>query len=95
MRALQALVFVPLFVSLSGCGVFGSDAKSPRAELFECRVAALKPVCGEVLDAAEVVRDIYKGKADLAVILQTLRASAEEVRATVEALKACDPGVRL
>lgn len=85
MRSTLALV---LAISLPGCAYFGG-AKTPETERFDCQVAALEPVVGRVLDAQDLVRDLYAGKADLGEVLTSLRTDKAKVDALVQALRAC------
>jgi hypothetical protein len=71
------------------------EAKAPhlveRARVFDCRVEALRPVVGDVLDAEQLVRDVYLGKADLFAALRALKVTAAEAQALSVALEACNP----
>lgn len=87
-RILQAIVGICALSALA-CGIFG--AKSPKTDLFLCRVAALEPAVGEVLDAQQLIRDVYVGKASIAAALSAVGASEAEVRAVIAALQACEP----
>lgn len=87
-----ALAIAALALS-SGCGIFGSlsPAKQAQLDLLECRAHALAPVVEPVFDAVELARDIYAGRASLPAVLKALGAGEAEVRALVEAFKACEP----
>lgn len=67
-----------------------TPAQEARSELFECRAAALAPVLGDVLDAAQLIRDVYVGRASLSSALGSLDATPEELSQLVSALSACD-----
>lgn len=91
-RAALGLVLPYLLLvwcALSGCALF--SASNARVERFDCQVRAIEPLVGDVLDARQLVRDIYTGKASLGTVLGTLGATEAEVRALVEALQACEP----
>lgn len=72
-----------------GCGLLGSA--EPRVERFECQVRAFKPLVDNVLDAEQLVRDLYAGKANLNAVLQNLHASREELVKLMADLNACEP----
>jgi hypothetical protein len=80
---------------LSALGALGcrplSPAEQAKLDTFECEVAALAPSCEPVLDAAQLVRDLYVGKADLAHVVRILGLGRKEAEALVERLNACRP----
>ena len=88
MKFLATVCFLLFCLLFCGCGVF---AASPRAERFQCQARALQPVVGDVLDAEQLVRDVYTGKASLGSVLGSLKATQAEVEAVAAALQACDP----
>jgi hypothetical protein len=75
--------------ALPGCKFLGEA--SPRVERFECQVRAFKPLVDNVLDAEQLVKDLYAGKASMAAVLGNLQASAPELLKLQEDLQACDP----
>ena len=93
-RAALGLVLPYLLLAwcaLSGCALF--KANDPRAERLDCQARALEPLVGDVLDARQLVLDVYTGKASLGASLSALHATQAEVQALVEALQACEPPV--
>lgn len=72
-----------------GCGLLGSA--EPRVERFECQVRAFKPLVGNVLDAEQLVRDLYAGKANMNAVLANLQATREELVKLQQDLNACEP----
>jgi hypothetical protein len=76
-----------------GCGVF--SANSAKSEKFDCQVRALQPLVGDVLDAKQLMRDLYTGKASLGAVLANLNASEAEVKKLLQDLHACEPPVEL
>jgi|GEM_PF-3796117 len=72
-----------------GCGLLG--AKPARVEHFDCQVRALEPLVGDVLDAAELVQQLYKGQASLQSVLGNLNATTEELVKLQADLQACEP----
>lgn len=89
MRAALAGGCAALLALVVGCK-FLSDAK-PRVERFECQVRALEPLVGDVLDAEQLVRDVYAGKASLANVLANIEATQDELKALMLALRGCEP----
>jgi hypothetical protein len=93
-RAVLGLVLPYLLLAwcaLSGCALF--KANDPRAERLDCQVRALEPLVGDLLDARQLVLDVYTGKASLGATLGALHATQAEVQALIEALQACEPPV--
>lgn len=78
------------FVMCFGVGCTLFRAASPRVEQFECRVQALQPLVGDVMDAEQLVRDVYAGRASLGAVVGALDATQSEVLALTEALAACN-----
>ena len=76
----------------TGCA-FLAPANSPRAELFDCRQAALEPLLGEILDTKEFLRALYAGQASLEAALGAAGATRAEVDTLLAALNACDEPV--
>lgn len=72
-----------------GCGVFGS--KNPRVERFVCLVRALEPAVGDVLDAEQLAKDLYTGKANMNSVATALRLTQAQIDAYNAAADACDP----
>ena len=72
-----------------GCGLLG--ASEPRVERFECQVRAFKPLVGNVMDAEQLVRDLYAGKASLNSVLHNVQATREELVKLLADLQACEP----
>lgn len=70
-----------------------SPAEQAKLDLFDCRVHALAPLAGPVLDTEELVRDLYSGKADLGVVIVASGATEAQVRAALAAMHACDAPV--
>jgi hypothetical protein len=77
-------------ICLPACGGWLGPSKSARADLFECRVEALKPIAGEVYDVEQAVREIYAGRLSLAAVAASVQATQAEVATLVAALKACE-----
>lgn len=77
---------------LCSCGLFTElEPKAQRAlDMFECRVRALTPHCGEVYDVESLVRDILQGRANPVRVLEGLGATLPEIAAVGEAWNACD-----
>ena len=73
-----------------GCTRTQSEAARARVDLFACRVHAVEPVVGDVLDASELVRDVYTGKASLGAAFAALQITESEAQAVVAALQDCD-----
>jgi hypothetical protein len=73
-----------------GCTLAQTEAARARVDLFECRAHALQPVVGDVLDAQELVRDVYAGKASLGAAFAALKVTQAEAEAVAAALAACD-----
>lgn len=74
----------------SGCHAL-TPAQEARLDKLDCQARALEPLVSPALDAAELVRDLYAGKADLAAVLANVGASREDVKALFARLKACEP----
>ena len=91
-KAILALVAAAATAyATQGCAGLLSSAPSARVVRFNCQVDAVQPVLGDVLDAADLVRSLYKGSADLATALSAAGATEAEVRAVVKTLQACEP----
>ena len=84
-------VLAALGVSFSSGCVPLTPAQQAQVDLFECRVEALEPSCGAVLDTSELVRDLYAGRVDLGRVLSVLKVTQAEADAIAERLNACDP----
>jgi len=84
------LFWLALPAAILGCaGLFGG-APDPRVAKFECHVAALAPVVGDVFDTGELVRDAYAGKANVDDVLRALGATQAELEQVLSALAACE-----
>lgn len=88
--SLVLAVLAALGYSQFGCNKAQTEAARARVDLFECRAHALEPVVGDVLDAQELVRDVYAGKASLGAAFAALKVSQAEAEAVGAALAACD-----
>lgn len=80
-----------VWLTLSGCDLL--KANSPRVERFNCLVRVLEPLVGDVLDADELARDVYAGKADMNAVARSLRLTADQIDAYNAAVDACEPPV--
>lgn len=89
MRTRTLLLLVSV-LSLSACGIFQGDAKSPQAQLFDCRVKALEPAVAGVYDAADLARRIYEGDVSLAMVINALQLKGDQVKTLVNAFRACE-----
>ncbi len=90
-KALVAVIAAALTTyAATGCAGLLSSAPSARVAKFNCQVDAVQPVVGDVLDAAELVRALYSGEANLGAALAAVGATEAEVRALVAALEACE-----
>lgn len=91
MKTAQNLILVASVALLPACGILSpkNPADQQRAARFECEVEAVAPLAGSVLDAAELMRDIYAGKAELPTALAFTKATPPEVDKLVKALRAC------
>ncbi len=77
-----------------GCAQL-TPAQQAKLDVFECRVKALEPSCGAVFDVAELVRDVYAGRADLGSVFGALKVTEAEAKAAIERLRACDAPAEL
>lgn len=82
--------FVLACLFVLGCGGSLSPAQQARVDKFECRVEALKPYVGEVMDAAQLVRDLYAGKASLSNALGSLDLTESDAKDLFAAFAECD-----
>lgn len=89
LQRLALLLLSGLIGLVFACGLL-TEAKSPRRALFDCRVAALEPVVGDVFDAEQLVRDIYAGHTNLAEAYGSLKTTRAEIEAMYAALRACE-----
>lgn len=88
MRYLIPLLF------LFGCASGQLAPRTQRAvDSFQCYVDVLAPYTDEVLDTADLVRDVIQGKADVSRVLALLGCSAREIREIGAKLEACTPRV--
>jgi hypothetical protein len=76
-------------IVVAGCGVFSPS--SPRVEKFDCQVRALQPLVGDVLDARQLLADLYAGRANLNALLANIEPTAAEAEELMNALRACEP----
>ena len=86
---LVALYVLGCFSVLLACSVL-QEAESPRVSRFLCHVEAIRPLTGDVLEAEQLVRDMYAGKASLGAVLANLEASAAEVQTLNDAIAMCN-----
>ena len=89
-RFVGALLAYALVAYVMCFGIGCKHLPEPRVAQFECRVRALQPLVGDVLDAEQLVRDVYAGRASLGSVLGALDATQSEVMALTEALEACN-----
>lgn len=89
--ALNAALAVAVY-SCTGCHSL-TPAQQAKVDKFECQVHALEPLVSPTLDAAQLVRDLYAGKADLGQVLRSLDADEADLNKLVQALKACEAPV--
>jgi len=94
LQKIELALFLGLFWALSGCHSL-TPAQTAKLDKFECEVAALRPYVEPALDAAELLRDVYKGSADLGRVLGTLDTTQAEATALLKALHACAPRAEL
>ncbi len=87
---LRLALIIGALVAFTGCSAL-PPSKQAQLDQLECRAQALAPAVEPLFDAVELARDIYLGRASLPAVLKALNASEAEVRALVEALRACDP----
>lgn len=83
---------VATLLALFSCGLSCAPctpAQQAKLDRFECQVHALAPLVEPALDAAELARDLYAGKADLGAVLGSLNASEAEVDALLARLHEC------
>lgn len=92
MKILSVVVPPLVIFALLACAGGQLSPKAQRQiDVFECRVRALQPYVGEVLDVAEVVRDAIRGKADPGAAILGLGGTPDDVRAAAKDWHACDP----
>lgn len=85
---MKFLLLATLLALAAGCTPC-TPAQQAKLDLFECQVHALAPLVEPVLDAADLVRDLETGKADLRSVLGSFAKTQAEVDATLKALRAC------
>ena len=90
-----SLISLPVLALLTivgmACAFLPGGAKNPTQELFDCRAAALEPLVGQLgFDAADLLRDVYAGKASLGAVVRAARATEAQVDALNLALAACE-----
>lgn len=66
-----------------------SPKQQARLDQFECQAAALAEVVEPTLNATELLRDLYAGKADLAQALGAVSATQGEVQRLLNSLREC------
>ncbi len=86
---LRLALIIGALAAFTGCSALPAS-KQAQLDQLECRAKAIAPVVEPAFDAVDLVRDIYRGRASLPAVLKALNAGEAEVRALVEALKACD-----
>lgn len=74
---------------LFACAALLGPAKSAQLSRFECEVEAVTPLAGDVLDATQLMRDVYTGKAHLNDVAAWTGASDDAIDAANEALRKC------
>jgi hypothetical protein len=87
MKLIAALALVAL---AAGCTNL-TPAQEAQSDMFECRVAAFRPLVEPAFDAADVARDALAGKVDPRLIAAKLGATVEAINAAVSAWNACAP----
>lgn len=78
------------WIALSGCGLLGGSV-SPKVERFNCQVRALEPLVGDVLDAEDLLRDVYAGRASLDAVAAYLKLTQAQLVQFNAAIAACEP----
>lgn len=90
LQKFEFALFLTFWSVICGCHNLTS-AQAAKVEKFDCQVRALAPLVEPALDAAELARDLYSGKADMGRVLGSLGASKAEVTALSERLSECSP----
>lgn len=87
----NAAALVLLASALAGCSLISpkAPADQAKADRFDCEVEAVVPIAGSVLDAAQLMRDVYAGKADLRSVLALTGSSAEDAAKLISELRKC------
>lgn len=86
--ALTLLCLAPLF----GCHSL-APLQQARQDRFQCQANALAKVVEPTLDAVELLKDLYAGRADLGVVLGSVAATQAEVQTLLAALRDCGTDV--
>ncbi len=83
-----------LIVTLLGACTNQQRAETVRARnVFECEVDALTPYLPDAVDAAQLVRDVVTGRAELDTTLIRLGASVEQANKALTEFNVCFAGV--
>lgn len=90
LQKVEFAAFLLFWSFLNGCAPC-TPAQQAKLDKLECQVHALAPLVEPALDATELVRDLYTGKADMGRVLGSLGATEREVETLVKALRACEP----
>jgi hypothetical protein len=69
--------------------------QATRLDRFQCQAEALAPAVEPALDATELLKDLYAGKANLGAVLSALAISQAELNALLMRLQACDTDLEL
>jgi len=92
MSRFAPVLVVSALLSVAACGVL-APAKSPEAELFDCRASALESLMGDREAAVTAARDIYSGRKSLTAIVAGLAPARERVVRLLSDLEKCEhPG---
>lgn len=89
-QKIEFAFFAFVLLAVTSCHAL-TPAQQAKNEKFDCQVRALEPLVSPTLDAAELARDLYLGKADMGRVLGSLSASKEEVQALLARIASCEP----
>jgi len=81
-----------LVIMLVLCSCVGGqlDPRTQRAlDVFECRAQAVAPYVGKACDAADLVRDIARGQADLITFLRVLGHTVDAIAEAQSTWEGC------
>lgn len=92
LQKIEIALFLGFWALLCGCHSL-TPAQQAKADKFQCQIAAVAPLVEPALDAAELVRDLYKGSADMGKVLGSLGATQGEVEGLLKALRTCEANV--
>lgn len=89
MKNAAALV---LLASFAGCALVNPKSAKDQAarDRFECEAKAIAPATGGLLDATDLLLDVYAGKADLRAVVTSVGATPGELAELNAELQACD-----